>query len=130
MIGTDELKKRFYPQVLKPAGLAEIELLREQFMYLAKHIDATLPDGREKSEALMLLQDSSMWAVKGICVDPQFWLKDGSLRDNAILDGIGQNRPQESEQQPDGSYKVSWQDGSITYLSREDYQLIKHEIPE
>lgn len=76
MLGTDELKKRFYPQFLTPAGLVQIEYVRERFLDLATSLDSILPDGREKSLAVTELQGASMWAIKAVCCDKAYWRKD------------------------------------------------------
>lgn len=48
------------------AQLREQAVLREDFASLAIRINKNVADGREKSEALTLLEDALMWAGKAI----------------------------------------------------------------
>ncbi len=76
MLGPDELQKRFYPQFLRPSGLAQLEYVRSTFLELATNLVRLLPDGPEKNITMDQLQASSMWAIKAVCVNPEYWSKN------------------------------------------------------
>jgi hypothetical protein len=53
-------------------GIEKIAKLRNAFSELHDLVDATCPEGRERSVALTSLEGAAMWAIKAVvCNDPE-----------------------------------------------------------
>lgn len=73
MLSNDEIENRFGfhkatiegPEATKPVH----SQLRRAFKAWAHELNATLPDGREKTFALTHLEEASMWAHKSVARD-------------------------------------------------------------
>lgn len=50
-------------------GLVRIQTLREKFTELAQLLEAEVHPGREKSIAITKLEETAMWAVKGVVLN-------------------------------------------------------------
>lgn len=52
-----------------PDGLVRIQTLREKFTELARLLEAEVHPGREKAIAITKLEETAMWAVKGVVLN-------------------------------------------------------------
>jgi hypothetical protein len=64
--GPTPLAQRFARHAPTLEGETQMELMRAHVFTLAKQIDTTVPEGREKSLALTHLQECLMWSNAGI----------------------------------------------------------------
>ncbi len=64
--GPTPLAQRFARHAPSIEGQTQMELMRAHVFTLAKQIDQTVPEGREKALALTHLQEALMWANAGI----------------------------------------------------------------
>ena len=66
------MKKTFAYHKPSPEGLAKITFLREEFSAMHDLIEANVVASRERSIALMKLEELAMWAIKAVvCNDPE-----------------------------------------------------------
>lgn len=67
MIGREDLERRFaFHPADTPVKRDAHELVRTRHLQLANELDATIPDGREKSLAITALEQSMMWSNAAI----------------------------------------------------------------
>jgi len=63
---SDQIQNNFELHEVTEAQRDDIESVREGCQYLARHIHAVCPNGREKSLALTKLEEVMFWANAGI----------------------------------------------------------------
>lgn len=66
MLGTNEIDARFRNYKISYEQSEAQGQVRRMARNLARHIDMNVADGREKSLALTKLEESVMWANRGI----------------------------------------------------------------
>ena len=68
MLSPNDIARRFGQHIPTPEAAKQHYDLRESFVLFAGILATTLPEGREKEEALLRLEDASMWAHKAVAM--------------------------------------------------------------
>lgn len=66
MLGETELRNRFTYHPPEPSQIAVYQSVRNAGLELARHIDESAPDSREKSLAITKIEEAVMWANAAI----------------------------------------------------------------
>jgi hypothetical protein len=67
-----EILPEFASFKLNPAGIARVDLVRLAFSSLLLTLQAACPEGRHFSVTKTKLEEACFFAVKSICVDPDY----------------------------------------------------------